>query len=122
MKTAILRKPFPVHAIKSRKGPFGNAVAYVEGAEKQQSLARCIQPFMASLPQDVQDVLTAIDIEGKSQKAYAEELGIKYSTLKARVQRGRAQLREIFEACCNFSRDRRGNIVDVIPKNKNCSC
>ncbi len=86
----------------------------------KQSLAQCIVPFIKALPDETADLLTAIDIEEQSQKAYAEASGVSYSTLKSRVQKGRAELRALFEQCCHFSLDKHGNIVDFDPKSKSC--
>ena len=42
-------------------------------------------------------MLTAIDLQGMSQRDYAEQHGLNYSTLKSRVQKGRNDLRQAFE-------------------------
>ncbi len=86
----------------------------------QEVLAQCIRPFMSTLPKDAQALLMAIDIEGQSQKEYAEKHGLKYSTLKSQVQKSRAQLRAAFERCCRFSRDGRGQVSDFEPKSGQC--
>ena len=83
-------------------------------------LAQCIEPFVAALPASTAKLLKAIDINGQSQKMYAESNGLSYSTLKSRVQKGRSQLRELFTDCCHFSLDRHGNILDYTPKTENC--
>jgi len=41
------------------------------------------------------------------------------STMKSRVQRGRAQLRELLEMCCAIDLDARGHVVEVTPR---CRC
>ena len=86
----------------------------------KQSLAECIIPFIQALPEDTAKLLTAIDIQGQSQKSYAEASGVSYSTLKSRVQKGRSELRAVFEQCCHFSLDKHGNLVDFDPKSDNC--
>lgn len=104
-------------------GTLPSDLSYEESShDVQQALAKCVMPFIESLPDETRGVLTAIDIDGKSQKEYAEEMGIKYSTLKSRVQRGRAQLKEIFDGCCQVSRDGRGNISDFSSKKGDCGC
>ncbi|WP_341836123.1 sigma-70 family RNA polymerase sigma factor [Chitinophaga pollutisoli] len=64
-----------------------------------------------TLPPIYRDALVRTEIEGISQKQLAEELGISYSGLKSRVQRGKEMLRAAILACCDFSFDRYGNIV-----------
>lgn len=83
-------------------------------------LEQCIAPFMDALPDEFSTLLRAVDLEGRSQKDQAEALGISYSTLKSRVQSGRKQLRNVFEDCCDFSIDGRGNIVSYQKKTGNC--
>jgi RNA polymerase sigma-70 factor (ECF subfamily) len=51
----------------------------------------------------------------------ARRLGLGISAVKSRVQRGRAQLREMLLACCRFEFDGRGNIVAAEPKGP-CDC
>lgn len=88
--------------------------------EAEQSLARCITPFINALPDESARLLTAIDLNGESQKAYADALGISYSTLKSRVQKSRRLLRGLFNDCCELSLDRNGNIVDFDAKSGRC--
>ncbi len=92
-----------------------------DGPQAQQQLSECILPFVNALPPDTAELLRAIDIEGRSQKEFAAESGIAYSTLKSRVQRGRIQLRELFENCCHLSVDRHGNIFDYDAKPGSCA-
>jgi len=86
----------------------------------EQQLSECVVPFVRTLPQKTADLLLAVDIEGRSQKEYAAELGVSYSTLKSRVQRGRLKLREAFEQCCHLELDRQGRVVEYRRKQKAC--
>lgn len=43
-------------------------------------------------------------------------IGISLSGMKSRVQRGRQQLREMFEACCEIALDVRGHVVSCEPR------
>lgn len=91
-----------------------------EEASVRQELAGCVQPFIAGLPEDHARLLTAIDIEGRPQKDYAQENGLAYSTLKSRVKAAREALRARFENCCRLSMDARGNIADYRSKTGSC--
>ena len=82
----------------------------------KRDLSECIAPFIDALPTEQAGLLRTIDIDNKSQKAYAEELGISYSTLKSRVQKSRNALKEVFDQCCHFSIDRNGNLYDYEKK------
>ncbi len=88
--------------------------------EIRQELERCVEPFIAALPSDTAQLLTAIDIKGQSQKDYAAAHGLPYSTLKTRVKNGRAALRSVFENCCKFSLDARGNLSEYHSKTNGC--
>ncbi len=86
----------------------------------EQELSRCVEPFIKALPKQTCELLTAIDLNGVSQKDWAAKHGMSYSTLKSRVQKGRQQLRELFEDCCRFSLDQQGHVIDYESKIKNC--
>lgn len=86
----------------------------------QQEMSECIEPIIKALPQEVSDLLVAIDLQGRSQKVLALELGVSYSALKSRVQRGRLQLRSVFESCCDLELDRHGNVIDYQTKAGAC--
>ncbi len=83
-------------------------------------LSQCIEPFIRALPKDVAELLVSVDLQGKSQKAYAEELGISYTTLKSRIQKGRKDLRILFDGCCHFDLDKSGNLINFEPKSRRC--
>ena len=72
----------------------------------------CVIPFIQALPADEAAMLTAIELHGQSQKAYAAEHGLSYSTLKSRVQRSRGNLLKLFKNCCELSRDSQGRLAD----------
>lgn len=80
--------------------------------QAQQDLSLCVRPFIQALPADKAQLLTAIDLDGRSQKQLAQELGISYSGLKSRVQRARVDLRQLFESCCSLELDAQGQIMD----------
>ena len=89
----------------------------------EQALAQCVEPFIRALPKKSADLLHAIDIEGQSQKDYAEKAGISYSTVKSQVQRSRAKLRTMFDDCCSLTLDKHGNVVEFQAKSGGCdSC
>lgn len=80
----------------------------------------CISPFVNALPVQSAELLQRVDILGQPQKACAEALGISYSTLKSRVQKARMELRDLFDACCDLQLDAQGNVMDLVPKSKDC--
>ena len=98
-----------------------NDLWYAQDEESvQEELSRCVEPFVQALPEDAARLLTAIDLEGRSQRDYADDLGISYSTLKSRVQKSRSQLRGLFDQCCQFTLDQSGNLVEYDLKSEVC--
>lgn len=81
---------------------------------------QCVQPFLDALPENDRKLLRAVELEGVSQKRYARELGISYSTLKSRVQASRNRLRRAFDKCCDTTRAGDGTIIDASPKSREC--
>ncbi len=77
-------------------------------ADERGELARCLEPLLADLPADDRALLQAVDLDGLSQAELARRDGVAPSTVKSRVQRARARLRAIVEACCEVELDRRG--------------
>jgi RNA polymerase sigma-70 factor, ECF subfamily len=89
-------------------------------AEIKGELSHCIAPFIQALDQQSSELLTAIDLNNESQKTYAQNQGISYSTLKSRVQKARSELRALFDGCCKMTLDAQGNLMDYDRQNNNC--
>lgn len=81
-------------------------------AEAREVLAACVEPFLGALPPEQAEALRLTDLGPFTQAEAAARLGVPLPTLKARVQRGRRALREVFERCCAFVQDARGAVVD----------
>lgn len=93
---------------------------FEDDVQTMRDLERCIEPLIKLLPTETAQMLTAIDIEGMSQRRYAAARGLSYSTLKSRVQKGRSALREVFENCCHMSLDAQGNVAEFRSKSGIC--
>ncbi|WP_057831306.1 RNA polymerase sigma factor SigZ [Colwellia sp. TT2012] len=89
-----------------------------EPQDNNLDLANCISPFINALPEKHASLLIAIDMNNQSQKEYAEQLGVSYSTLKSRVQKSRGLLKKVFDDCCHFNIDKSGNVYDYEVKTK----
>lgn len=93
--------------------------------EAATALAGCVSLFVAQLPSPYREAIILVELEGKTAKEAAEMAGISVSGMKSRVQRGRAQLRELFERCCEIAVDARGKPTDFTPRSqpscKTCS-
>jgi RNA polymerase sigma-70 factor (ECF subfamily) len=78
-------------------------------------LAQCVRPFVDELPDIYRDALVMTELDGLTQAAAANRVGISLSGMKSRVQRGRAMLRDSIEDCCEVTLDARNGIRDVTP-------
>lgn len=93
-----------------------------EGGDVYQQLSQCILPFIKGLPDDEAELLIAIELEGVSQKEYAAQQGVKYSTLKSRVKKSRQHLYGLFSHCCDFSINSRGELTEFTWRSKCSTC
>jgi RNA polymerase sigma-70 factor, ECF subfamily len=78
-----------------------------------------LRSFIDQLPAKYRQILILIELEGKSQKAVAEAMGMSYSAIKSRVQRAREMLKKAILDCCDYEFDKYGNIVDCCASGKN---
>ena len=85
-------------------------------------LSHCIEPFLQCLSESSAELLMHFDLNGESQKDYAESHNISYSTLKSRVQKARVELRGLFDQCCAMQVDAQGNLMDYDAKQNGCGC
>ena len=109
---------------KHERLPDGLAAAEVEADEKaRQDIEGCLEPLIGRLPVRYRQAVMLSEIEGLTQKQVAQRLGLSLSGAKSRVQRGRAMVKELLEACCRFAFDHRGTMVDYEVKGSGCeSC
>ena len=83
-------------------------------------LSHCISPFINALPEAQSRLLKAIELESVSQKTYAEQIGIPYSTLKSQVKKARSELKVLFDQCCHYQQDTFGNLIEYEKKSGHC--
>jgi len=88
--------------------------------EAARSLACCISIFVARLPSPYREAVTLVELEGLTVREAAEMVGVSISGMKSRVQRGRAQLRQLFDECCEIALDARGKVIDYTPRPRSC--
>jgi RNA polymerase sigma-70 factor (ECF subfamily) len=95
-----------------------NEIADVSEAEPtlEAELAECVALFVSRLPSPYREAITLTELQGLTQKDGAQMLGLSLSGMKSRVQRGREQIRRMFEECCEISTDARGHVVDCMPR------
>ena len=79
---------------------------------RKAHLLRCVRAFVESLPDHYRIAVALVDFEGISQVELAKRLGLTVSAAKSRVQRARAQIRALIDACCEVDTDLYGNFID----------
>ena len=75
--------------------------------------------MMDELTPEYCEALCLTEIDGMSQKEYAEAKGLSYSGAKSRVQRARVMLKDMLLKCCHYQFDKYGSVIDIQAK---CCC
>ncbi|MEM6985202.1 MAG: sigma-70 family RNA polymerase sigma factor [Pseudomonadota bacterium] len=89
-------------------------------ADAEHAFAPCLNTFLSALPPESGELLRAVELDGRPQKALAADLDISYSTLKSRVQSARRQLRGLFDQCCEVVFAKDGTVVDYTQRSGGC--
>jgi RNA polymerase sigma-70 factor, ECF subfamily len=97
-------------------------VREADDRDASRTLATCISVFVARLPSPYREAVTLVELEGLTAREAAEMAGVSVSGMKSRVQRGRAQLRQLLEECCEIALDARGKVTDFTPRPRPCPC
>lgn len=84
--------------------------------EAATALAGCVAAFVARLPSPYREAVTLVELEGLTAREAADLAGISVSGMKSRVQRGRAQLRVLFDTCCQIALDARNKVTAFTPR------
>lgn len=94
-----------------------------EPDRRETILAAYLRNRIPSLPGHYREALELTELEGLSQREAADRLGVAYSTLKSRVQRGRDLLHADLLQCCAVELDVRGRVTDFTPRAcQPCGC
>lgn len=83
---------------RRREGPGAD-----EPGADLEAMAECLRPMIDRLPATYRRALTLVDLEGRTQTAAALTEGLSVSGMKARVQRGRAKLKQMLLDCCRIA-------------------
>jgi RNA polymerase sigma-70 factor (ECF subfamily) len=99
------------------------ATAWAEpgSAELRAELADCLAPLAARLPRLYREAVDVTEFQGITQADAARRLGLSVSGMKARVQRGRKQLKDLLLDCCEVELDRRGGVTGYRSKRGSCA-
>lgn len=89
--------------------------------KSHQQAAQCLVPFIERLPDNYRIPLEMAELQGMSQQAVADALGLTLSAAKSRIQRARAQLKKQLTECCHIELSQ-GLVADAYPKSPNSGC
>ena len=96
---------------------------FKDSGEYRSELAGCLRPMIDQLNKEYREALMLVELEGLTQQAAAQRIGISLSGMKSRVQRGRRQLKRKLDECCLIQLDQRHAIADYTvrdPKRSPC--
>jgi RNA polymerase sigma-70 factor (ECF subfamily) len=79
-------------------------------------LTPSLRRFIAALPELYREPLIRHEFQAQPIAAVAAALGITETAAKSRVRRARLLLREMLDRCCRFEFDRRGRVIDAVPR------
>jgi RNA polymerase sigma-70 factor (ECF subfamily) len=83
----------------------------VDGQLVRKEMNECIRDFVDRLPANYRTVLVLSELEGMKNREVAEILGISLETVKIRLHRARAKLKEELGRECTFYRDERDELA-----------
>ncbi len=87
----------------------------VERQLMRDQMSSCVHDYVNTLPENYRAVVILSDIEGLSNQEIAEVLELTLDTVKIRLHRGRAMLKEKLRKGCSFERDE-DNVLVCDPK------
>ena len=98
-------------AAKVMEGLAADPIGDEPSNDARAEMARCIAPMVRGLPANYRRAIELTELEGMTQAAAAEHLGLSLPGAKSRVRRGRARLKEMLLRCCEIETDRRGRVI-----------
>lgn len=112
------------------EAPNASASPGKQGSEDDESaradLSRCMMLLLEEVPEPYGEAVMLAELGTLSQKELSRRMGISYSGMKSRVQRGRDQLKSLLLTCCEIERDARGGVLGFTPRSAlwqdKCDC
>ena len=87
-----------------------------EASAPVEALSQCLPRVLSELTVEDREAITLCDIEGLSQQAFADRLGLSLSAAKSRVQRARKRLRAQLINACQVRFDEAGHVCCFVPR------
>ena len=79
-------------------------------------LSHCLPRVLSELSAEDRDAIVLCDIQGMTQKAFAEHQGLSLPAAKSRVQRARLRLRAHLAEACKLTFDEEGKVCCFVPR------
>jgi RNA polymerase sigma-70 factor (ECF subfamily) len=80
------------------------------------NLSQCIPRVLSELAPADREAILLCDLQGMTQQAYAQHLGISLSAAKSRVQRARLRMQAQMVCACRVSFDENGEVCGFVPR------
>jgi RNA polymerase sigma-70 factor (ECF subfamily) len=80
------------------------------------ALADCLTRTLGELSADDAAILRACDLEGRTQRAFAQANGLSLPAVKSRLQRARQRLRERMSQACQLRFEADGSVASHVPR------
>jgi RNA polymerase sigma-70 factor (ECF subfamily) len=77
----------------------------------RKEMNSCIREYIDQLPEDYRAVLVLSEVEGFKNREIVEILGVSLDTVKIRLHRAKAKLKESLGSHCNFYLDERSELA-----------
>ena len=118
----IVRNAIADHFRRLRPSePLPNDMAnQAENPADLPDLRPCVRQFINELEPIYREALLLTEWQGLTRDQTGKRLGLSSSGAKSRVQRARGQLKKLLLDCCRFELDRRGNVLEMVPRRKKC--
>ena len=79
-------------------------------------LSHCLPRVLSELSPEDREAIVFCDIQGVTQRAFAERLGLSLPAAKSRVQRARQRLRNQLADACQLTFDAEGKVCCFVPR------
>ena len=79
-------------------------------------LSQCIPRVLSELAPADREAILLCDLQGMTQQAYAQRLGISLSAAKSRVQRARVRMQAQMVCACQVSFNESGEVCSFVPR------
>lgn len=87
-----------------------------EGPEPVDALAGCLERVLTELPADDAAILRACDLEGQTQREFAEQQGLSLPAPKSRLLRARQRMRDQLSTACQVRFEDDGRVGGHVPR------